>query len=74
MNGTETVQLRHDDGERAVAGGQLLQFREVMRRVDLHSVHHHVVREIHPAPVTSGDIQGDKLLIVGKITLKRNKI
>ena len=74
MDGAQTVQLRYDDGERAVAGRQLLQFSEVMRRVYLDSVHHHVVREIDSAPVASGDVESDKLLVVGKITLHRKQV
>ena len=74
MDGAETLQLRYDDGKRAVARRQLLQFGEVMRRVYLYSVHHHVVREIDSAPVGSGDVESDKLLVVGKITLHRKQV
>ena len=73
MYGTEALQLRHYDSKGAVARRQLLQFRQIMRCVDLHPIHHEVVREIHPLPVARGDIERDKLLIVGKITLKKNR-
>ena len=44
-----------------------------MRCVDLHSYHGKVVGEIDSFPVARGNVERDKLLIFGKITLKNMK-